>query len=71
MLQHFFWPRWYRTKSNNSFYFQQDGAPAHRDKEVQQWLQSKFGTRFLDKSMWPPRSPDLNDSCDFFLWGYP
>jgi len=25
--------------------------------------------KFLDKTKWPPRSPDLNP-CDFFLWGY-
>jgi hypothetical protein len=23
----------------------------------------------VDKTSWPPRSPDLNP-CDFFLWGY-
>ena len=36
---------------------------------TQKWLKSKFGRQFLDKTKWPPRSPDLN-LCDFFLWGY-
>ena len=48
--------------------FQQDGAPPHRKKEVQTWLKDKFGKKFLDASIWPPRSPDLNP-CDFSLWG--
>jgi hypothetical protein len=50
-------------------YFQQDGAPAHRHENVQQWLKSKFGDRFLNKDKWPTRSPDLNP-CGYFLWGY-
>ena len=69
MLTDFFWPRYYKSKNVNSFYFQQDGAPAHKHKEVQQWLTAKLGPKFLDKTMWPPRSPDLNP-CDYFLWGY-
>ena len=36
MLKDYFWPRWYRTKDNSSYYFQQDGAPAHRHEEVQE-----------------------------------
>lgn len=69
MLKNYFWPKVYRTKNAKSLYFQQDGAPAHRHENVQEWLNSKFGSRFLNKDMWPPRSPDLNP-CDFFLWGY-
>ncbi len=50
-------------------YFQQDGAPVHRHENFQQWLKSKFAYSFLNKDMWPPRSPDLNP-CDYFLWGF-
>ena len=52
----------------NELYFQQDGAPPHRKKEVQDWLKGKFGDKFINTSRWPPRSPDLNP-CDFSLWG--
>ncbi len=69
MLTDFFWPRYYKSKNVNSFYFQQDGAPAHKHKEVQQWLTAQLGPKFLDKTMWSPRSHDLNP-CDYFLWGY-
>jgi hypothetical protein len=69
MLKSYFWPKVYRSKNATGMYFQQDGAPAHRHENVQQWLKSKFGDRFLNKDKWPPRSPDLNP-CDYFLWGY-
>jgi len=68
MLTKFFWPRHKRLKNHQFYFFQQDGAPPHRKKEVQEWLKGKFGARFLDLSIWPPRSPDLNP-CDFSLWG--
>ena len=67
-LKNYFWPKHKNLKNAAQFYFQQDGAPPHRKKEVQDWLKSKFGDRFLDSSIWPPRSPDLNP-CDFSLWG--
>lgn len=68
MLKKYFWPRFSKNKNRDRFYFQQDGAPPHRKKEVQEWLESKFNDRFLKSSQWPPRSPDLNP-CDFSLWG--
>lgn len=68
MLKDFFWKQHSRVKHFQYYYFQQDGAPPHRKKEVQTWLKEKFGDRFLDANMWPPRSPDLNP-CDFSLWG--
>ena len=40
-----------------------------QEYRVQDYLKSKFGNFFIDKTKWPPRSPDLN-ACDFFLWGY-
>lgn len=69
MLQNFLWPKVLRTEGYKNLYFQQDGAPAHKANIVQEWLKDKFKNRFISKSQWPPRSPDLNP-CDFFLWGY-
>ena len=37
-------------------------------KAEQTWLKDQFGKKFIDKDMWPPRSPDLNP-CDFFFMG--
>jgi hypothetical protein len=69
MLQDFFWPKQLRTADYEKYYFQQDGATPHTANIVQEWLTSKFGSKFIDKLKWPPRSPDLNP-CDFYLWGY-
>lgn len=69
MLRDWLWPKVLRTAEYQKYYFQQDGATPHRADSVQTWLKSKFGKKFIDKEMWPPRSPDLNP-CDFFLWGY-
>ncbi len=41
----------------------------HTPDIVQDWLKSKFSKKFVNKKMWPPRSPDLNP-CDFYLWGH-
>ena len=68
LLKKFFWPKFNKLDEKEKYYFQQDGAPPHRKKEAQEWLKSKFGDKFLDSSIWPPRSPDLNP-CDFSLWG--
>jgi len=65
MLQTFFWPRLLKVPNSQNHYFQQDGATPHTANDVQDWLKRKFSRRFLDKTMWPPRSPDLNP-CDFF-----
>ncbi|QQP37208.1 Transposable element tcb2 transposase [Caligus rogercresseyi] len=46
---------------------QQDGAPAHTAKKVQDWCEDNF-PHFWGKEVWPPRSPDLNP-LDFFVWG--
>ena len=47
---------WMRNITNNANYlFQQDGAPAHTAKIVQEWLGS-------DMNFWPPQSPDLSPS---------
>ena len=68
MIKYFFWPIHAPYEKQRRYYFQQDGAPAHRSKPVQSYLEGKFGDRFLKSSIWPPRSPDLNP-CDFSLWG--
>jgi hypothetical protein len=69
MLQDFFWERHRKVQGYTKYYFQQDGARPHTANLVQNWLKSKFKDFFVDKTKWPPRSPDLNP-CDFFLWGY-
>ena len=69
MLKTFFWPKHLRTSEYKKYYFQQDGAGSHRSDIVQNWGKDKFGKKFINKYMWPPRSPDLNP-CDFFLWRY-
>jgi hypothetical protein len=69
MLKSFFWRRHCQAPNASKYYFQQDGATAHTANTVQKWLKGQFGKFFLDKTKWPPRSPDLNP-CDFYLWGY-
>jgi hypothetical protein len=69
MLQQSFWKQHRRVENYQNYYFQQDGATPHKANRVQDYLKSKFGDFFIDKTKWPPRSPDLN-ACDFFLWGY-
>ena len=69
MLKDWFWTKHINTKEYKKYYFQQDGAAPHTANRVQNWLKEKMGKKFMDKSKWPPRSPDLNP-CDFFLWGY-
>ncbi|KAF2358831.1 hypothetical protein FHG87_010412 [Trinorchestia longiramus] len=50
---------WVRKITRNANYvFQQDGAPAHTAKTVQEWLGSNMN--FWSKDFWSPRSPDLN-----------
>ena len=50
----------------------QDGAPAHRRRDVRDRLQELFPHRVValgHQPEWPARSPDLTP-LDFFLWGY-
>ena len=51
---------------NESFLFQQDGAPAHTANITQSWLRTEIPD-FISKVEWPPSSPDLN-LMDFSLW---
>ncbi len=65
MLQNYFWELHKNVRGYKKYYFQQDGATPHTANIVQEWLSEKFGSLFIDKTKWPPRSPDLNP-CDFF-----
>ena len=46
--------------------FQQDGATPHTSNKSQDFCRKNLDA-FLDKSHWPPNSPDLNP-LDFFYW---
>lgn len=46
----------------NNFWFQQDGAPAHNARIVQEYLSNRFPDRWIGTHSdisWPARSPDL------------
>ena len=49
-----------------NWWFQQDGAPAHRHSKSQQWCSDNI-PNFFTKDRWPPNSPDLNP-LDYALW---
>lgn len=57
----------------NRMWFQQDGAPAHRSRNVTNYLNNRFPNRWIGIGSrtheWPPRSPDLTP-LDFYFWGY-
>ena len=68
MLDEYLWP----AVRYKRLIFQHDGAPAHYERNVRNWLDHKFKNRWIGRrgpTEWPPRSPDLTP-CDFFLWGY-
>ena len=48
--------------------FQQDLAPTHRAKKLQEWLSANV-PNFISKEEWPPLSPNLNP-LSFGIWGY-
>ena len=59
---------WVKKITNNvNYVFQQDGAPEHTAKIVQQWL--KTNMNFWSKDFWPPQSPDLNP-LDYSVWAH-
>lgn len=71
MITDFFWPE-VEGKDTENFYFQQDGATCHTNRETITLLQSMFPGRVISRNgdfNWPPRSCDLSP-LDFFLWGY-
>lgn len=51
--------------------FQHDGAPPHKARIVQQYLNETYGENWIGINgpiQWAPKSPDLTP-LDFFLWG--
>ena len=52
---------------DQKFTFQQDSAPAHKARNVQDWCKGNFPD-FITSQQWPPYSPDLNP-MDFSIWG--
>jgi hypothetical protein len=46
--------------------YQQDSAPAHKARLVQEWCNAHF-PRFITSQEWPPYSPDLNP-MDYSVW---
>lgn len=57
--------------SRRCLVYQHDGAPPHVTLPVRQFLNRKFGHRWIGRFgpiLWPARSPDLTP-LDFYLWG--
>ncbi len=51
-----------------NYCWQQDGAPGHKAKVVQQWCQDNLAS-FWPSNFWPPSSPDAAP-LDYGIWGY-
>lgn len=49
------------------YVFMQDDTPAHTSQVTQNWCKHQLHD-FLEKTEWPPSSPDLNP-MDFSVWG--
>lgn len=56
-----------RMYPDSNWTFQQDSAPAHKEKITQTWLKSNL-PNFISSLEWPPSSPDLNP-LDYSIWG--
>lgn len=56
-----------KIAKKTDYVFQQDGAPAHTARVVQEWLSSNM--KFWPKDFWPPQSPDLNP-LDYSVWAH-
>ena len=56
----------------NFEYFQQDGAPTHRDRRCTRFLNYFKPNRWIGNNgpiNWPARSPDITP-MDFSIWGF-
>jgi len=53
--------------AGDTYVFQQDSTPAHRDRDTVQLLQQET-PEFIALDLWPPNSPDLNP-VDYRVWG--
>ncbi len=56
-----------KTEENAKYVWQQDSAPAHKAKVVQDWCKSNLKD-FWPANIWPPSSPDCA-VLDFAIWG--
>ncbi|QQP38201.1 Uncharacterized protein FKW44_018710, partial [Caligus rogercresseyi] len=54
-----------KTAGERKYTFQQDSAPAHKAKTVQNYLEANTA-HFWPPTFWLANSPDLNP-CDFYL----
>lgn len=52
---------------NGDMIFVQDGAPSHTSNLCQAYLREELGNNFVDKTAWPPSSPDCNP-LDYYFW---
>ena len=57
----------FKLFGNDPWVLQQDSAPAHAAKIVQNWCKSNLPD-FISKEQWPSSSPDVNP-LDFCMWG--
>lgn len=56
---------------HRNLFYQHDGAPAHYQRQVREYLNDQFGDRWIGRGgpvPWPARSPDLTP-LDYYLWG--
>jgi hypothetical protein len=70
MLQDSVWPKLRHRVTRSSWWWMQDGAPAHCTQPVLSFLNEKFGSRIISRRTdipWPAHSPDLN-VLDFHFW---
>ena len=51
----------------HNWILQQVGAPSHRSAQTIAFLVGE-GVNFIEPTMWPPNSPDLNP-VDYAVWG--
>lgn len=56
------------TYPQGNFVWQQDSAPGHKAKVVQEWCRREL-PGFWPHTYWPPSSPDCSP-LDFSIWGY-
>ena len=64
-------PYVWKNDDDDSFIFQEDGAPAHYANVVRNALNERLTNRWIGRRgtiEWPAHSPDLTP-LDFFLWG--
>jgi hypothetical protein len=71
MLQHFLLPQLDEDNQGGRIHFQQDGTLPHYIRELREYLNTRFPSRWIGKAVtiaWLPRSRDLTPQ-DFFSYG--